>query len=137
MKATKNHISLETAELLKGCGVDSEYVYAPQNSNYSFNYEIISKKELENIIFRQDINDYSAYTWQEILWEYEDVFFSKEEYEFSPMSPGDTCDEDLRPDSIQAPEKILSLLQQEEYEKADKHFVEHCVLINKLWEIQI
>lgn len=88
MKATKEHISLETGKLLKFCGVTNSLVFTnecdyeyldngltivkPKENKYN-----VTKPFLERFVLRFG-SEYPAFTWQEILWEYPDKFFGDE-----------------------------------------------------------
>lgn len=61
MKATKDHISFETAKLLKDCGIKNKYVMR---------------------------DNYPAFTWQEILWEHAEKFFGSETIHINGMDTG-------------------------------------------------
>jgi hypothetical protein len=105
MKANKTDISLETAKLLKDCGVESkEYYWSGVNELDIY----ISDKPLANF----DNQVAPAYTWQQILWENRDKFLS----------------------GINIPAYdyyLLKLLQQKKYEEADKYLREHTILIKE------
>ena len=107
MKANKNHISLETSKLLKDCGVESEWGY------YTEAYDNYSDYKLSNNPhFWKGQPNYPAYTWQEILWEDAEKFFGG----------GDSYRESCIIE-------ILRLLQQKEYDEADKYFRDNCKII--------
>ena len=107
MKANKTHISLETAKLLKNCGVESEWGY------YTEAYDNYSDYKLSNNPhFWKGQPNYPAYTWQEILWENAEEFFRKEHIFFRTII-------------------ILDLLQQKKYDEADKYFRDNCKLIKR------
>ena len=72
MKANKTHISLETAKLLKDCGVESELYFA-ENEGF-----VVEKHKIDKSQDWKDGYFYPAYTWQEILWENADKFFEEE-----------------------------------------------------------
>lgn len=126
MKANSTHISLETAKLLKDCGVDSEYYYY-QNElihNELF-YKIYNEHKGMGIYGVQCQHKmmskcYPAYTWQEILWEYPQEFFGKCSEAVIPSAG--YCDE------AGCPAYLLALLQQKKYDEADKYFQDHCIL---------
>lgn len=68
MKANKTHISLETAKLLKDCGVK--------------NIKELLKKD-DYIVDPYLDKVYPLYSWQEILWEYSEKFLGKsKEWQF-------------------------------------------------------
>lgn len=110
MEADKDHISLDTAKLLKGCGVESK------------NWFVLYKdgKKCWDLVYFDKVspNDYnhsySSFTWQEILWEYPEEFFWDEYWT-----------------DLWETDEILKLLQQKKYKEADLYFREHCILINK------
>lgn len=102
MKATKDHISLETAKSLKDCEVKSKYVC---NADYG---EIANRRDDLHPI----TNLYPAYTWQEILWEYPEDFFKGEDYKLSSILLN-----------------IVWRLREKQYDEADAYFRENCVLI--------
>ena len=111
MKATKDHISLETAKLLKDCGVESKEYYLCIGF-----YETDNTIEyyIEDWIIDDESGDHPAFTWQEILWEYNEIFFNNEY---------------LQKSTTLITQTILTLLQQKKYEEADLYFREHCILI--------
>ena len=105
MQATKDHISLETAKLLKDCLVDQGHWYTDDGIFHSvFPYTTG--------------NVYPAYTWQEILWEHAEEFWEDE-----------TKTEDHRRGMDYATTKIKRFLQKKEYDNADLYFRKHCILI--------
>jgi hypothetical protein len=105
MKANSTHISLETAKLLKDCKVESECgYYATAHDNYE-TYSIS-----ENRHYWKGQPNYPAYTWQEILWEYNKEFFG----EYS-VAIGE----------------ILAYLINKKYEEADQIFKAYCILIKQ------
>lgn len=111
MRANSTHISLETAKLLKDCGVKSKY---------KFFFDNYDKEELSCSIsnnehfFGNIIKTYPAYTWNEILWEYPVLFFGNEE--------GSEYYKSIN---------ILQKLQDKEYNEADQYFRDNCILIKK------
>jgi hypothetical protein len=110
MEANSTHISLETAKLLKDCKIESEYKFFFDNYDKGELKCSISNNEhfLQNIV-----RTYPAYTWQEILWENNEVFFiNPYKYDWNTKI-------------------ILDLLQQKKYDEADKYFRENCILIKK------
>ena len=116
MKATKTHISLETAKLLKDCGVESCSTWVKDYDDVKgwkvFRYgEVIGEQYDYGFFDKDNLHSwnefYPAYTWQEILWDNNRDFLLD-----------DDCNH------------ILILLQQKKYEEADKYFREHCMLIN-------
>lgn len=143
MKANKDHISLETAKLLKNCGIVSK------------TYFVLTDKGIvrlaDNIggrLYAHDDNfagikltmypTYPAFTWQEILWEYPKEFFgiytSCFEYDKEPIYQyidHNYYEPIFDFDSIIHPIQIMQLLQQKKYDEADLYFREHCILINK------
>lgn len=121
MEANNTHISLETAKLLKDCGVESEYFYYRNEliHNELF-YKIYDEYKGMGIYGIECQNKmmskcYPAYTWQEILWEYPVLFFGENEIE-QDLSNGIT-------------DTILFYLQRKEYDQADKYFRNNCILI--------
>lgn len=141
MKATKDHISLETAKLLKDCGVESKYMYGEvwtgDTDNSVLKENIIKQEDglicyvklIKKLEISQGIDQYPVFTWQEILWEYAEEFFGKK------IINTDLFFENLNRYSQRAYERhgevILHLLQQNKCDKADEYFREHCILINK------
>ena len=112
MKANNTHISLETAKLLKDCKVACGQVYSPYLNGW-----IIELTENAGTTISQQL---PAYTWQEILWEYPTEFFG---------NVGWDGDDGYVNDSEYYTTEILYLLQQKEYDKADKYLQDHCILI--------
>ena len=117
MKATKDHISLETAKLLKDCDVESKYEwgcdghhFCGEEEEYEENNYRVEEKWFFSRFPEKPLGP--AYTWQEILWEYPDEFFGEWE------SPKDNHEY-----------RILDLLQHKDYSQADLYFREHCILI--------
>lgn len=113
MKANKDHISLETAKLLKDCGVKSEYIFGysmkgTENDGYYL------KKRTEKYLFTFY---YPAFTWNEILWEYPKEFFGR----FEKSNFCNECDNDFLTSDI------LQLLQEGRYDKADEIFFRFCI----------
>lgn len=95
-EATKDHISLETAMLLKDCGVESKYywvtIYDKENINFKNKYPSSSVVEgIDNargyMMSYEQVDIYPAYTWQEILWEHTDKFFGKEKIKYKYNTP--------------------------------------------------
>ena len=82
MKATKDHISLETAKLLKDCGVESKYEWGCDGHHFcgEEEYEENNYRVEEKWFFSRFPEKPlgPAYTWQEILWEYAEEFFGGE-----------------------------------------------------------
>ena len=106
MEATKDHISLETAKLLKG-KVHNQPISCFFKSIKWDKYEFVKYDWWD--YWYDDLYDLPAYTWQEILWEYP--------YKFG---------------SIQICERILLLLRIKEYKEADEFFRRNSILINNL-----
>jgi len=141
MEANSTHISLETAKLLKDCRVESEYKFFFDNYDKEELKCSISNNEhfLQNIV-----RTYSAYTWQEILWEYPKEFFGdklinneywKDKYDvFDSVDYYSDGHNELLYTEIAYKRHsriILDLLQQEKYNEADEYFRENCILIKK------
>jgi hypothetical protein len=123
MKANNTHISLETARLLKDCGIKSSLAW---NTDKAFigdwgMYSAI-RRNLPHEQEGYSIDQYPAYTWQEILWEYPEKFFGKP-FDFED----DTGDFTYH----MATRDILHFLQHKQYDEADKYFRENCILINE------
>lgn len=121
MKANKKFISLETAKLLKDCGVESENTFREDSRAI----QIIKTIDKDNPKYLPVYGFYPAYTWQEILWEYPEEFFGshKTQYDF------DEWNHTYKKAYEIETKNILDLLQQKEYEQADEYFVKNCVLI--------
>lgn len=116
MKANKDHISLETAKLLKDCGVKSEYIFGysmkgTENDGYYL------KKRTEKYLFTFY---YPAFTWQEIEDEAEE-FLGVQEW----TTKYDT------PSYFEKVKDLLYLRLEKKYDEADEYFREHCILIKK------
>jgi hypothetical protein len=115
MEATKDHISLETAKLLKDCGVRSKHYFYMKQGTFYFTTDDYFLNDYEFV--------YPAYTWGEILWEYPEQFFGDiigpvlydEDYE-KYITDYDVYD-------------LIRLLQEKQYKEADLHFREKCRLI--------
>lgn len=109
MQANKTHISLETAKLLKDCGVESDWGY------YTEAYDNYSEHKLSNNPHFWKLQpNYPAYTWQEILWENAEKFFGK------PYIKNGHKDY-FHPQKYYVLE-IIDLLQQKKYQEADEYF---------------
>ena len=106
MQATKEYISLETAKLLKDCGVESKYYY---NRHLADNNFCLTETDHSKI---SRWESFPAFTWQEILWEYS--LESLWEYFATLLA-----------------KEIILLLRQKKYKEADLYFREHCILIPK------
>lgn len=119
MKANKTHISLETAKLLRDCGVVASQCYIKyfQKDGTETIWDVLPPR-----ILPEEYNSsiyYPAFTWQEILWEHSKKFFGD-----IMVSYGE--------DSFEMySREILSLLQQQKYDEADLYFRKNCILINK------
>lgn len=102
MKANSTHISLETAKLLKDCGIESKLSFAS------------TERLVLRVIFTEDVPlgfcEYPAFTWQEILWEHADQLLGIE-WKWKTKY-------------------LLSYLQEKDYDVADLEFRNHCILIN-------
>jgi len=112
MKANKTHISLETAKLLKDCGVESEQWFV--NTRLSSSNPDYRVSDCGG----DSGSDYPAYTWQEILWENAEKFFGRNNGYYR-----------LEDKHNEVAEDILYLLQQKKYEEADEYFRKNCILI--------
>ena len=123
MKANKTYISLKTAKLLKDCGIWSEFVWCENEAN---KYYIPTKP-----IIREKLNEnawnipYPAFTWQEILWEYHEEFFSDRNFSYGAEYDYDWANGNF------IVVRLLQLLQQKQYKEADKYFRDNCILIKK------
>ena len=120
MQANETHISLETAKLLKDCGVYSEYIFVKSDDTY-VTPQTIKTDRLCFLEIETNLEYYPAFTWQDILWEHAEEFFEARGYELETILL-----------------YILSLLRQGKHEEADIYFREHCVLIKYnffLWRI--
>ncbi len=135
MEATKDFISLETAELLKNCGIESKnyFVVITDNSHAvkSRGMGIYPKAESDIIKLTLDkAMAYPLYSWWEVLWKYADEFFGDADFGGCPK-----CGYDWVCDSCYAYTYhslvILNQLQMKKYKEADEYFREHCILINK------
>jgi len=124
MKATKDHISLETAKLLKDCGVESKDTYQMQ---FALSYYTTIGKSgygLKDKILREIGEDveFPAFSWQEILWEYPKSFFGgKNHYQVTINSSPESGFDYIATE-------ILILLQQQKYDEADLYFRKNCIL---------
>ena len=120
MEANKDHISLETAKLLKDCGVESENLFI----EYKNSFNIRNKTKLECLFLIHLSGTYNrvypAYTWQEILWEHAEEFFG-EDYVY--------CGGYSLPAFKEFPKDIILLLQQKKYKEADEYFRKNCIFI--------
>ena len=115
MKANSTHISLETAKLLKNCGVESNYWWILHKEGKK-SWDVVDKGSTGP----NEWTDFApAYTWQEILWEYPQEFFGEDAY--------DTFGGFYR--TCRFAVDILDFLQDKEYDKADKYFRDNCILI--------
>lgn len=107
MKATKDHISLETATPLKDCGVPSKFGYS---RTAFFNTDSNSSSWNEEWQIDEEHHEFPAFTWGEILWEHAEKFFGDE-------------------NPYEQTQEILFLIQQKKYDKADLYFRQNCILI--------
>lgn len=103
-KANSTHISLETANLLKDCGVESEYWYILHKDGKKC-WDIVN---IESLGPNEWIDFYPAYSWKEILWEHAAKFFFNEKSQT---------------------EVILHFLRMQMYDQADNIFKENCIFI--------
>ena len=110
MKATKDYTSLETGKMLKNCGFESKYSYIQGYNTVGSPTNIYIGETPENEKYIGKIS--KAFTWQEILWEYEEKLFEGGEI-------------------IKHTQEILLMIQAKLYKKADEYFREHCILIKK------
>lgn len=106
--ATKDYISIDTAILLKNCGIDSKYYYSMW---YWGNLYITQKIWFSN----SEWNMYPLFTWQEILWENGSKFFWEKDTQQVWI-----CQR-----------TIFIFLTENKYYEADKFFRENCILITK------
>ena len=127
MEATKDFISLETAKLLKDCGVESKFVYTKSG--------VI---EYDKQGYFQYFATYKlpAYTWQEIE-DNTELFFGIESYYFRktidfkiPQKESERIKAPIQGiDDFTDTEYILFLRQQKKYKEADQYFRYNCILI--------
>ena len=147
MKANENYISLETAKLLKDCGL---YHYSGTYTNISeigdYDYYSIIEKDISlrteydhgtymDCLYRngnrggmgldRGAEVYPAFTWWEILWKYPKQFFGGE-----LISKGSLGDSNCRVYTGD----ILYLLQKNQFNEADMYFRIYCILINNKGE---
>ena len=127
-EANETYISLETAKLLKDCGVESKMYFNSKGKTtkvknvyktitYVSEYDSV---EDEKRLIRINL---PAFSWQEILWEHAEEFFP--EYK-------DGQDNNFaysRSARFTILPRILELLQEKKYEEADLYFREKCILI--------
>ena len=121
MKANETHISLETAKLLKDCGVESKYIYYRYSDcpDGREDWHIGETKKHKGSTLH--LEEHTAYTWQEIMWEYTEEFFEEIKDYFV-----------VNPHYVEkVTREILYLLQQKKYEESDMYFRENCILIKK------
>ena len=143
MKANENYISLETAKLLKDCGL---YHYSGTYTNISeigdYDYYSIIEKDISlrteydhgtymDCLYRngniggmgldRGAEVYPAFTWWEILWKYPKQLLGSKRSGFNEG----VLDRNFYT------LYILRFLQQEQYDQADQYFREHCILIRK------
>lgn len=135
MKANKDHISLETAKLLRGCGIKSRRQFYISDDGRTIH------------------STFPKFTWQEILWERAEKFFGSGLLEFRyddgdelndflggdlryPYSEG-ACIEFTCKEYRYHAFEITLLLQEANYEGADLYFREHCILINKINNVRV
>lgn len=116
MKATKDHISLETAKLLINCGVRCEHTFL--NVGCSADPEWEFRKERFGFGF-DAIYGLPAYTWSEILWEHAEKFFGLSEWSKEYNTPS----------FFEKSRELLFLLIEKKYDEADEYFRENCVFI--------
>lgn len=122
MKANETHIGLETAILLKECGVAS-------NLSFAFAEKIETK-----VVYTEDVPlgfyRFPAFTWQEILWEYPKEFFG-EKYRLDDRYINEETEgiEIRKPAYKLIPELILGCLQDGYFGRADQIFKANCIII--------
>lgn len=124
MEATKDHISLETAKLLKDCGVESRYWYLCIDDDdiheHPHNVEIteLTREDMAVDWSRTACKDSCpAYTWKEIE-DNADKFFNIDNRE--SYWTGNDCYE---------LSKMKLFLELNKYEEADLYFRENTILI--------
>lgn len=119
--ANKDHISLETAKLLKDCGVESRWYWGIESGINNYPPRIctdLSKWDADNMV-----PVCSAYTWGEILWEHAERFFDG--YWRATYRAGGYFDD------AGLTAGLLNLLQEKKYEAADEYFRNNTILIKK------
>ena len=114
MKADKTYISLETAKLLKDCGIESKQRFSKRIDDEDIDFILCESWMADN---NEIYKSYPAFTWQEILWEYAKEFFGSK-----MVGYGEDANE-------KRPREILQLLQQQKYNEADFYFRQYCILI--------
>jgi hypothetical protein len=127
MEATKEHISLETAKLLKDCGVENSLSWCIEPEGF---------KERDWYIGKTNDSKYPAFTWQEIE-ENTELFFGIGSYFFRKTIEFEISKKEAKRmdvpiqgrDSFTDTEYILFLRQQKKYKEADLYFREHCIFI--------
>lgn len=120
MKANKTHISLETAKLLKNCGVAATQYFTKyfHKDKTETLWEVLQPQILPDKYETSEF--YPAFTWQEILWEHAGKFFGDK----GVYGKKEKANEFY-------PKRILDILQQQKYDEADLYFRNKCILINK------
>ena len=131
MKPDQTGIGLEAAKLLKSVGgIISKYVFVTMNTSLQTEFMpdpiVVSRVSLVrtnmcyyNIGQNYEIH-YPAYTWQEVLWEYAKQFFGNKLIE---------SEHHQTPAFIYFAKLILVQLQRQDYEQAEKIFLENCILL--------
>jgi len=143
MTANQKFINLETAKLLKDCGVESEYVFSnfmgcalTKEFNIECKYSKDEIKDFEDEFGEIGIQIYPAFTWQEIE-HFSQLFFGVDDYYYArgeeTKGKNDWNDEfDYVLKSFEYHSIFLLKLRLEnKYEEAELYFREHCILINK------
>ena len=123
-QANETYISLETAKLLKDCGVESKlhYIHVLPNSWEVHNLDWDEDPTYDDF---GDNEYYPAFSWQEILWEYPQKFFGEKSH-YQVVVNYLT---EFGYDYIAC--ELLVFLQQKKYEEADEYFKNHTILIKK------
>ena len=128
MKANEIHISLETAKLLKDCGVESEYQFIFENTSI---YQDKGEPTWIVIHNKNHIPLYPAYTWQEIEDNAELFFdntrnYCRGDHQISKPKDCYNCCYQYEIDI----EEIKKLRLQKKYEEADEYFRKNSILTN-------
>jgi hypothetical protein len=115
MNANSANISLETAILLKDCEIENEKYFLKDGE-----FWLVLEEEHSPMFIDSEgecvdeVEIYPAFTWQEILWEFQEEFFKDTGW----ATHHTLC--------------ILRLLQEKKYEEADLYFRKNCTFLNQL-----
>lgn len=118
MNANRKFTSFETNKLLKGCSVESEYVYLQHKANDTIiftNKRCDYENNFGNNYNKEELNDFPAFTWNEILWECSDEILFGKYFHYTYIIVD-----------------ILIFLNEKEYDKADEYLREKYIELENM-----